>query len=327
MQCKTKLFYQGKPEYANKSMDDPFLLSLAEGGFQVGTLAKCYFPGGHEVEAKDPVEALRLTSELMRQDNVVIYEAAFLHGNLFVRTDILVKRGKLLELIEVKAKSFDSEKDSFLDRKGMVSRGWSDYLHDVAFQKHVLNLALPSYEIRAYLMLADKNARCPADGLNQMFRIKKDEWGRKRVNVSDSLKPEHLDPPILIRVTADECCDHIFQTGMDYCGEDVSFAEVVKRIARCYEKDEKINTPPSSICKGCEFQATEVELKLGLKSGLHECWKERLDWLDEDFNEQTVLDIWDFKQKDTLIQNGLIKLKEVTQQDISPKEDKKPGLS
>ena len=60
MQCKTKLFYCGKPEYANQSIDDPFLLSLAEGGFQVGALAKCYFPGGHEVETKDSVEALQL---------------------------------------------------------------------------------------------------------------------------------------------------------------------------------------------------------------------------------------------------------------------------
>ena len=327
MQCKTKLFYQGKPEYANKSMDDPFLLSLAEGGFQVGALARSYFPGGHEVETKDSVEALRLTGELMRQENVVIYEAAFLHSNLFVRTDILVKRGKLLELIEVKAKSFDSEKDSFLDRKGMVSRGWSDYLHDVAFQKHVLNLALPSYEIRAYLMLADKNARCPADGLNQMFRIKKDEWGRKRVKVSDSLKPEHLDPPILIRVTADECCDQIFRTGIEFCGEELSFAGFVERIAGCYERDEKISTPPSSICKGCEFQAAEDELKLGLKSGLRECWMEALGWRDADFREQTVLDIWNFRKKDSLIQDGRVKMREVTRKDIQPGEDGRPGLS
>ena len=327
MQCKTKLFYEGKAEYANQSIDDPFLLSLAEGGFQVGALAKCYFPGGHDVETKKPEEALRLTSELMQQQNVVIYEAAFLHGSLFVRTDILVKRGKQLELIEVKAKSFDSERDSFLDKKGKVSRDWSEYLYDVAFQMLVLSLALPGYEIKAYLMLADKNARCPADGLNQMFRIIKDEWGRKHVKVSDSLKPEHLVPPILIRVNADECCDQIFQTRMNFSDEDISFVEFVDRIAVCYEKDEKIVTPPSRVCKGCEFQAKEKDLILGMKSGLRECWKENLGWQDEDFKEQTVLDIWNFRKKDAMIQDGRIKLSEVTLQDILPKEDKKPGVS
>ena len=327
MQCKTKLYYQGKPEYANQSIDDPFLLSLAEGGFQVGALAKCYFLAGHEIETKNTDEALRLTSELMQRDNVVIYEAAFQHDNLFVRTDILVKRGKQLELIEVKAKSFDTAKDKFLNSNGQVAGGWSDYLYDVAFQKHVLSLALPGYEIKAYLILADKNALCPADGLNQMFRVARDALGRKSVKVSDSLKPEHLTPPILIQLNVDECCNQIFQTGMDFCGEELSFAGFVERIAGCYERDEKISTLPSSICKGCEFHAREADLKLGLKSGLRECWKESLGWRDEDFKEQTVLDIWNFRKKDALIQSGRIKMREVTQQDIPLRIDDRPGLS
>ncbi len=327
MQCQTKLYYQGKHEYANQSIDDPFLLSLAEGGFQVGALAKCYFPGGYEVESKNPDEALRLTSELMQQKDIILFEAAFLHGNLFVRTDILVKQGKLLELIEVKAKSFDSVKDSFLDKSGAVSGSWAEYLYDVAFQKHVLSLALPGYEIEASLMLADKSARCPTDGLNQMFRIAKNESGRKHIKVSESLKPEYLIPPILIKVNADSSCKQIFETRMDFCGEDVSLAKFAERVADCYKKDEKIVTPPSRVCKGCEFQATDDELKIGLKSGMWECWKETLGWQDTDFKEQTVLDIWNFRKKDLLIQARRIKLTDITKQDILPKADKKPGLS
>ena len=48
-ECPTKLFYTGKPEYADQSSVDPFLKALAEGGFQVGELAKAYHPGGYEV--------------------------------------------------------------------------------------------------------------------------------------------------------------------------------------------------------------------------------------------------------------------------------------
>ena len=44
--CPTKLYYVGKQEYANNSVDNPFLEALAEGGFQVGELAKYYYPGG-----------------------------------------------------------------------------------------------------------------------------------------------------------------------------------------------------------------------------------------------------------------------------------------
>ena len=43
-ECETKLFYTNKKsEYADQSLDDSFLKSLAEGGFQVGELAKYYF--------------------------------------------------------------------------------------------------------------------------------------------------------------------------------------------------------------------------------------------------------------------------------------------
>ncbi len=50
MECPTKLFYTGKPEYADQAIADTFLVALADGGFQVGALARCYFPGGTRVE-------------------------------------------------------------------------------------------------------------------------------------------------------------------------------------------------------------------------------------------------------------------------------------
>ena len=42
--CPTKLFYMADTDYANQSVEDTFLAALAEGGFQVGELAKQYFP-------------------------------------------------------------------------------------------------------------------------------------------------------------------------------------------------------------------------------------------------------------------------------------------
>ena len=44
LECPTKLYYgANKSEYANQSIDDPFLMALAEGGYQVGELAKYLF--------------------------------------------------------------------------------------------------------------------------------------------------------------------------------------------------------------------------------------------------------------------------------------------
>ena len=125
LECPTKLYYDGKPEYPNQNDEDSFLQSLAEGGFQVGELAKCYFPGGYDINTKDYDEALLRTSELLKKDQVVIYEAAILFNQYFVRIDILVKNLQNLELIEVKAKSSDSDSDdSFLTKKGTILSSW-----------------------------------------------------------------------------------------------------------------------------------------------------------------------------------------------------------
>ena len=39
LECPTKLYYTGKPEYANTNNENEFLAMLADGGFQVGELA------------------------------------------------------------------------------------------------------------------------------------------------------------------------------------------------------------------------------------------------------------------------------------------------
>ena len=68
MECPTKLYYAGKEEYADQSSEDPFLAALAEGGFQVGALARCYFPGGHMIGQLDDRTALVETSRLFEQE-------------------------------------------------------------------------------------------------------------------------------------------------------------------------------------------------------------------------------------------------------------------
>ena len=52
VECPTKLFYTGKSEYRNTSNEDEFLAMLADGGFQVGELAKLMYPSGVEIKAK-----------------------------------------------------------------------------------------------------------------------------------------------------------------------------------------------------------------------------------------------------------------------------------
>ena len=117
LSCPHKLYYYGRPdEYENANANDEFLESLAEGGFQVGELAKIYCDVPDDCDLKDIMgheESLLRTQELMQRDQVNIAEAAFCFDNLFVRVDILKKNGNHIELIEVKAKSWNPETNSF----------------------------------------------------------------------------------------------------------------------------------------------------------------------------------------------------------------------
>ncbi len=331
LECPAKLFYTDKQIYANQKSDDSFLQALANGGFQVGELAKYYFPGGQKIKALDYDKACIETSRLLQKDQVTIYEAAIATDKLFIRADILVKNGSSLSLYEVKAKSFNPEtEDSFSNKNGTIKSGWKFYLYDVAFQKYVINKALPQYTVSAYLMMADKSAVCPTDGLNQKFRVVKDANGRKSVSVSESLTNADLTPPILCKVNVYAECEQIYAGTDGGCDPAMNFAQRVALFAKHYVSDTKIPSPVSTTCSNCEFYIKDGEEEFGLLSGKKECWKTNLSWQDEDFESPTVLDVWNFKKKDELIKAGRIKMFELTKEDVaskSDKHDKKPGLS
>lgn len=327
-ECPAKLYYTGKSEYANQDLEDRFLQALADGGFQVGELAKCYFPGGREIKTLDYQEALDQTSRLLQLDQVIIFEAAIATGPLFIRVDVLVKKDKKLNLYEVKAKSFDTRQESsFFNKNGSIKSDWKPYLYDVAFQKYVITQALPQYEVSAYLMMADKAASCPTDGLNQKFRLVKDEKGRKSVVVSDTLTKQDLTPPILCPVRVDQACDQIYGDTETIGDQAMGFEQRVRLFADQYAADRKIAAPVSSTCSKCEFYTTDKDEQAGLRSGRKECWREQLGWSDRDFSCRTVLDVWNYRKKDQLIQAGRVKMSDLTMEDIRPKLDDRRGLS
>ncbi|MEI7900831.1 MAG: hypothetical protein WCK89_11300 [bacterium] len=119
LDCPRKLYYAGKPLYADNSLDDEFLASLAEGGIQIGALARCYFPDGILIGELDKTSALARTVELLTRESVTLFEAAVRHGACLFRADILIKDGACFDLIEVKAKSYDQASEKgFLKKKG-----------------------------------------------------------------------------------------------------------------------------------------------------------------------------------------------------------------
>ncbi len=312
-ECPTKLFYAGKPEFADQSLDDPFLAALAEGGFQVGALARAMHPDGILIQPRDAVEAVAETLALLERERVTLFEAAFLHGNLFIRVDVLQKQGNVLDLIEVKAKSIGHKSELVGKRSGKIAPEWKPYLLDVAFQEHVLRKVFPEAVIRPRLMLADKNATATVDGLNQRFRLS--ESGEVRL-VGD-IAPASLGAPVLTKVNVHDPLKLIKEDHYLLGKKSLGFAGYIDALAHAYEQDEKI--PPHvdcAVCGKCSFRASPEEERAGKRSGFKSCWKEAMGFGGADFDLHSVMDLWRCTKKETFRKTGRFFLRDLQEADF-----------
>lgn len=312
LECPTKLFYTGKPTYLNTSIDNSFLAALAEGGYQVGALACLMYPGGVEVTDIGHAAQIERTRELLLRDEVTIYEGALEAQGLFVRVDILRKRGNRIELVEVKAKSFDPAKDGdFRGAKGQLRSDMLPYLQDIAFQRHVAALAFPQFEYRSFLMLADKSATATVDGLNQRFRVRR-QGLQIEVMLAPGTEVSTLGAPILTAVPVDNQVAEILAGPVDVVGLSMPFADAAMHFAAAYREDRRLVPQPGAVCSNCEFKATTPPQAGEARSGFHECWSAAFGWTAGDFAGGTVLDLWNLRKKDVLIALGVLKPAAVT---------------
>lgn len=317
LECPNKLFFTGKEEYVNKKMDDSFLLALAKGGFQVEELARLHYPNGIFIDT-EPFEyekAARLTQEALLQENVVIYEAAFLVDNFFIRTDILVKEGNHIRLIEVKAKSFNPDEGNiFVGSRGGLVSSWKPYLFDLAFQKHIATLTYPDFRFEAYFMMADKSKKATIDGLNQLFRIPAN--GNPRTDIIRKVNSiEEIGESVLSEINVDPIVNAIITDQHKYY-DNLGFQEALQLLKDSYLASKYINWETKfSTCKKCEFKAGIEEKQEGKLSGFEYCFKKQHNWSDDDFLKPNAMEIWNFRGRDLIESNRLL-MDDLTEDDF-----------
>ncbi len=314
LKCPQKLVYASDTQtYRNLNDENSFLKSLSEGGFQVGELAKAHFPGGHDVTTLDQAEALAETAALLENDNVAIFEAAIQFENCFIRLDVLEKIGDRFRLHEVKAKSFDSAEDRpFLKKDGMPNSDWEPYCYDVAFQKWVVQRAFPDSNVTANLMLVDKQAVCPIDGLNQCFRIIREQ---KRTT-AEQVKPipeSVLAAGLLKSIPVDDICDAIYNAGSHGKRYRGTFVDLVRGLSSICEGTREPAIQMLGDCKNCEFKRLNDQDPLA--AGFDTCVRQAFPTVSANTGE-TVFDLWDYRKKDDLLAQGVINLVQLTEDDI-----------
>ena len=343
LECPRRLYYAYDSKlYANQDLTDDFLKSLAEGGFQVGELAKVYYgiKGDADIDVLGYDEAVEKTKELFRNDTINIAEAAFRYGNLFVRADIIEKKGNDITLIEVKAKSWDPD-SSFLGKRGGTESGIRPYLYDVAFQKYVIMKALKElypdqqFTVKARLMMADKSKLATVDGLNQMFRIYKN--GERSYAEADNLAwtvagvvPEN--ERVLTAFDVDQYCDMIIagQTGEqgqpDFM-EGMKFEQFVDVMSKHYCDRTIAMTSLGTKCFKCPFYKKEKD-DVKLLDGYKECWKEMAKFTDDDFDKPLLKDLSGLNlstMKGKILKGHKYFMDEITYDDLA--RSKKPKVS
>ncbi len=296
-ECPTKLFYVDKTQFENRKAEDPFLKSLAKGGFQVGALARCYYPNGIEIGAREREQAIAHTDQILGQPTVTVFEAAFCYETLFARADILDIDGDRWRLLEVKAKSYAPTDDFFSKKGGGIAAKWFPYLLDVAFQTYLLREKYPKKTITPYLVLADKTKSATIDGLNQKFALLPD--GRTVKNQGDT-SPAALGEKILTEVEVSEAVEYLlngrrYGIGPGFEGETHTFGQLVRTLADAFTRDVRLTTRLGSHCGSCEFRV------VGTPHDYGPCWEPILVARPSCV---PVLEVWDAKKKDEWIQDG-----------------------
>ena len=344
LECPRRLYYAyDSNQYANQDLTDDFLKSLAEGGFQVGELAKVYYgvKGDADIDVLGYDEAVEKTKELFKHDTINIAEAAFRSGNLFVRADIVEKKGNDITLIEVKAKSWEPDA-AFIGVQGKVNNKILPYLYDVTFQKYVVKKALKElypdqqFTIKARLMMADKSKLATVDGLNQMFRIYKKD--NRSYAEADNLAwtvagvvPEN--ERVLTAFDVDQYCDMIIagetgEQGKPDFMEGMKFEQFVDVMSKHYCERTIAMTSLGTKCFKCPFYKTEKD-NAELRDGYKECWKAMANFTEEDFEKPLVKDLSGLNAPK--LKSGLVKklkyfMDEITSDDIKRTSDSKDGL-
>lgn len=273
--CAAKLYYKKKRYPSNKD-DDPYLRLLAEGGFMIEKMARLIQDNPVELDF-DPADAERSAQEtkdlLAKHKNITLCEATFISGHKLARVDILRKKGNIIDLVEVKAKSWSSKDDRearakgclnlFRTKKGGIDSRWLEYLEDVTFQTLVVEELYPGYEVKPFLCMPDTSLTTGIEGLHEQFELQRlqDASGRhakyevKFTGNLQQLKSDHF----LVEMPVTEEVEYL---------REIVRQEAARFIDNLHPVLKKINVPLSTACAKCEYRKTDEQGR----SGFRECW-------------------------------------------------------
>ncbi len=271
--CEMKLHWRenGLPD---SRATNQYLQLLADGGFMVEALARAMYAGGTLLDSGSATRDAQHTRALLQAENVTLFQATFLAGRRHVRTDIIEKRGNVVRLIEVKAKSFDGAAHAESLRTGgpgvfraktkgrAILADWIAKFEDLTYQVLVLERALPGVTVEPWLLMVDKSKRSALDNVPSLFALIRRERAEQPTGL---LSAEFLG-------TDEELQQLDILTEVDASDEVATLRAHVDAAATHFES--LLDAPREALapvlgphCADCEFRTEPFA-----ESGFARCW-------------------------------------------------------
>ena len=273
--CDAKLYFRENGFPDNRAYD-PYLRLLAEGGYMVEALATARFPGGIEMEyGADAAVECRRALDHLASDTITLVQPTLLWRRRLARVDILRKAGNVVQLVEVKAKSFDGAGHrADIEKGGLgvfrskrkpygIVADWLPKLEDITYQVVLLERLLPGVIVQPRMLLVDTSKRSSLDDLPRLFRIER-RAGR------DGVAQLHT---VRFIGTPDQIAALDLLTEVDVSAEVAMLRDEIDQAASYYES--LLDAPfdlslavHGAKCKECEFDVERPDAK----SGFVHCW-------------------------------------------------------
>ena len=344
-ECATKLYYKCHPEkYFDSGNESDFMKALAEGGFQVGELAKLYYPGAIDHSELKPEDSWRKLQEQIAGatpgERLVFFEATIISGRLLARADILEYQDGTFWLHEVKSKSarkIDPAAEVADPAEGVMTiqvdkktklpwirSEWKPYILDATFQAFVLERAFSKGGVTPTvfvdLIVANKNARATRDGINQLFRLVLDpKTGRTSARTKPGTTSEQIGASLLMSMDLSVGRAHLLEHEKFTGGRN--FQAYIEWLEELISRDEKAQPTLTSECQSCEFRQKHE----GLKSGFEECWTEVTGLSAQELEqERLILEIWNWpsNQRDECLSQGVYLIRDLDPELVISKAEK-----
>lgn len=280
--CSKKLVYK-KASFETMNDANEYMEMLAQGGHIVAKYAQLTFNDAVEVQGESLDLVIAETKKLIQEnENITLFEATFSSNGKIVRTDILEKKKNVLNIIEVKSKSHDSDDDAY-----NAKRKLDEYIEDVAYQTLVLKEAYPDFQVHSFLLLPDKAKRTTIEGLAGWFKV--------NTMIEEKFEMEELPAQNVIRFKKP-----LVEFKYENDPDRKKYIELLQadNLLTLVPLDEEVNAMMQVIqnrsnlfldilqngikpehfslnknCKGCEFNLGKEKSK----NGYRECWQELTD--------------------------------------------------